>query len=281
MNRGHMDIRPNATRAAGKNPWFITFGQAHKPARLRLYCFAYAGGSPSIYQPWRALLDSGIELCAVQLPARGMRLTEPAERDLAVLVGRLSEVIAAQPDTPFAFFGHSMGGLIAFELTRHLQQRRLPQPVKLIVSGCSSPQLRDSMEALDEHDDNKMIERLTQYKGTPTEALQHEELMRLMAPAIRADFAMVANYVYQPAALLDVPIIALAGRSDDHTSHEQIDDWERETQAHFAQHWFDGDHFFLRPQMEKVVMQVNTELSPAALSVSGRASDVASIPEQS
>ncbi|WP_414449348.1 thioesterase II family protein [Burkholderia sp. 22PA0099] len=265
MNHEPTTLRPGTPRTAGTNPWLTRFGPPDAARRLRLYCFSYAGGSATIYQPWRAALDAGIELCAVQLPARGMRLAEPAERDLAALVRRLSDVIAAQDAGPFAFFGHSLGALLAFELTRHLQRSRLPLPAKLIVSGCASPQLREPVEALDEHDDDKMIERLTRYNGTPAEVLQHAELMRLMAPAIRADFALVAHYVYQGGAPLEVPITAFAGRADDQTSPEKIDGWGRETQAAFAQHWFDGDHFFIRPQMDKVILQLNAELSATAL----------------
>ncbi|MGS0897524.1 thioesterase II family protein [Burkholderia stagnalis] len=249
----------------GTNPWLIRFGPSNAASRLRLYCFSYAGGSATIYQPWRASLDAGIDLCAIQLPARGMRLAEPAERDLPALVRRLSDVIAAQDTGPFAFFGHSLGALLAFELTRHLQRSGLPLPAKLIVSGCSSPQLRDPVEALDEHDDDKLRDRLTRYNGTPTEVLQHDELMRLMAPAIRADFALVANYAYESGSPLDVPITAFAGRADDQTSPDKIDGWQRETQAAFAQYWFEGDHFFIRPQMENVIRQLNAELSPVAL----------------
>ncbi len=266
MNHEPIPSRPGTPRPAGSNPWLVSFGPPGPARHLRLYCFSYAGGSAAIYQPWRARLDPGIELCAVQLPARGMRLAEPAERNLPVLLSRLAEVIAAQPaGVPFAFFGHSLGALLAFELARHLQRTGLPQPVKLIVSGSASPQLREPIEPLDEHDDDKMIERLTQYNGTPTEVLQHAELMRLMAPAIRADFALVADYDYLPGPLLEMPITALAGQADDQTSREQIDGWARETRARFEQHWFDGDHFFIRPQMEAVIARLNADLSPGAL----------------
>jgi medium-chain acyl-[acyl-carrier-protein] hydrolase len=265
MNHDPTTLRPGTPGSAATNPWLMRFGPPNAGRRLRLYCFSYAGGSATMYQPWRASLDSDIELYAVQLPARGMRLPEPAERDLPTLVRKLSEVIAVQDAGPFAFFGHSLGALLAFELTRQLQRSRLPLPAKLIVSGCSSPQLRDPVEALDEHDDDSMIERLTRYNGTPAEVLQHGELMRLMAPAIRADFALVAHYVYEGGSPLDVPITAFAGRADDQTSPEKIDGWGRETQAAFTQHWFDGDHFFIRPQLEKVIVQLNAELSPAAL----------------
>lgn len=241
-------------------PWLVHLGPKQSLPRLRLYCFTYAGGSASIYRSWRSLLDPAVELCAVQLPGRGMRMSERPERDLYALVQKLAAVIAVQRTMPFAFFGHSLGALVAFELTRQLKLNQLMQPAKLIVSGCAAPQARNELEPLDEYDDDKLIERLSEYNGTPPEVLEHRELMRLLAPAIRADFALAAEYAYKPAPLLDIPITVLAGRSDGQTSPEQVDAWQRETTAKLQQHWFDGDHFFLRPEQNSVLGVLNSEL---------------------
>lgn len=248
--------------SANATPWLVPFGPAPKAARMRLYCFSYAGGSASIYQPWRNLLDPSVELFAVQLPGRGARMSERPERSMDALVQKLASVIAQQSPKPFAFFGHSLGALLAFELTRRLKVHQLKQPVKLIVSGCAAPQARNDLEPLDEYDDDKLIERLSKYNGTPPEVLQHRELMRLLAPTIRADFALASEYAYRAGLLLDMPLTALAGTTDDQTSREQIETWGRETSGPFKQHWFEGDHFFIRPQFESVLRTVNTELEP-------------------
>jgi medium-chain acyl-[acyl-carrier-protein] hydrolase len=257
----------NASRPApsSASPWLVRFGQRPVGPRLCLYCFPYAGGSAGIYQPWRAKLDPDIDLVAVQMPARGARMVEPAMRDLPEIVQRLTEVVTATAGVRFAFFGHSLGALVAFELTRYLEAHQLPTPVKLIVSGASGPQTSRDLEPLDENDDDKLIQRLSRYKGTPPEILQHRELMRLMGPAIRADFALAGNYVYRAGPQLPMPITVFAGTDDEEVDAEQALAWQRETCASFKLHTFDGDHFFIHHQQQAVVARLNAELAPITL----------------
>lgn len=252
---------PTATQA---NAWLVTHGPRPERPRLRLVCFSYAGGSAGLYQPWRALLDADIELCAIQLPGRSSRIREAPVRDLPELVRQLCPLFVGEPSLPFAFFGHSLGALVAFELTRQLRLRQLRQPVKLIVSGASAPQQRSVVEALDEHDDALMVQALARYKGTPAAVLENRELMQLLAPALRADFAMAADYRYRPGPLLDLPLTVFAGLQDDHTP-AQAEAWQLESRGPFALHWFDGDHFFLHGRQAEVLARLNAELSPTAL----------------
>lgn len=263
---GHpLPVSTSQLALSSASPWLVRFGQRPADPRLCLYCFPYAGGSAGIYQPWRATLDPGIDLVAVQMPARGARMSEPAMRDLPEIVKRLAEVVIATPGVRFAFFGHSLGALVAFELTRYLAAHQLTTPVKLIVSGASGPQASRELEPLDETDDDKLIQRLSRYKGTPPEILQHRELMRLMGPAIRADFALAGNYVYRAGPALRMPITVFAGTSDDEVDAEQAHAWQRETSAAFRLHAFDGDHFFIHHQQQTVVARLNAELAPTAL----------------
>ena len=169
------------------NPWLVT--QRRPNARLRLYCFSYAGGSANVYLPWKNLLDGSIELCAVQLPGRGARLNEMPVPSLQKLVADIAAVISNETRLPFAFFGHSLGGLLAFELTRYCKHHLLPSPGHLIVSGCSAPQMRDATQRMHLLPDEEFIEELRKYNGTPPEILAHRELMQLVLPALRADFA--------------------------------------------------------------------------------------------
>lgn len=250
-------------RGTPASPWFVH----HRcgPARLRLFCFSYAGGSASLFQPWRAALDADIDLCAVQLPGRGTRMAEPAQRDLPTLVRQLAPLLAQEAGGPFALFGHSLGALLAFEVTRYLVLHQLPRPQKLVVSGADAPQRRSVLEALDEHDDDAMIAKLATYNGTPPEVLQHRELMQLLAPAIRADFAMAAGYRWRPGPPLEVPITVFAGRHDPDVAPAQAEAWQLESRRPVPVHWFDGDHFFIHACRHQVLAQLNAELAPAAL----------------
>lgn len=234
-------------------PWLVSAPGAQAQARLRLYCFPYSGGNAVSFIPWQRDIDARIEICAVQLPARGARFREPPCTSFRGLIETLAEVVGQQQVELFAFYGHSLGALLAFELTRHLRDHALPLPQHLIVSGCNAPPLREKSKRLHELPDEELIVRLRDYNGTPAEILENRELMGLLLPAIRADFALGADYHYQSAAPLPIPLSALSGRCDSHVTVADIQRWQGETAAAYQEHWFDGDHFFINTERRAVL----------------------------
>ncbi|MBI3230104.1 MAG: thioesterase [Burkholderiales bacterium] len=239
-------------------PWLVR--QAGGPRRFRLYCFPHAGGSAVNYRQWQSKLSPAIEVCAVQLPGRGQRMAETPYSDLPTLVKALAPIIAHQSHLPFAFFGHSMGALIAFELARYCQLHDLPTPQALFVSGTAAPQHRRPSEGLHKMSDDELLNALAKFNGTPPEVLQHKELMAMMLPMMRADFAMVENYQYFPAPILNMPLTVLVGKKDDRTTPEQADGWAKETSNICRVQWFDGDHFFINSETDAVLDCVSSDL---------------------
>ncbi|MES2316830.1 MAG: alpha/beta fold hydrolase [Pseudomonadota bacterium] len=240
-------------------PWILR--QPGPGRRLRLFCFSYAGGNAASYLPWQAELDPAIEVCALQLPGRGARMGETPYSCLASLVAALAPVIASRNALPFAFFGHSLGALVAFEVARHLQRHGMPMPEHLFVSGCEAPQYRSPPKNLHALPEAELIESLRSYNGTPSEVLAHRELMELLLPTIRADFSLVDNYHYDPAPLLTIPVTVLAGRGDDHVATGLVEQWQRETEAACEIEWFDGDHFFIHSERRAVLRCVAAGLA--------------------
>jgi medium-chain acyl-[acyl-carrier-protein] hydrolase len=190
-------------------------------------------------------------------------MAEPPMREFEALVDALTDVIRREVQPPYAFFGHSMGGLLAFEVTRRCQQLDLPLPLHIIVSASSAPPSRGAPKRLHELDDDALIEALREYNGTPPEALAHRELMGMMLPVIRADFALLAGYRYEPGPALPVPITVLAGTQDKHVSLESLERWQECTELPCRRHEFEGGHFYIQHQTEAVVALVNNMLSTA------------------
>jgi surfactin synthase thioesterase subunit len=245
------------------SPWLLGTPQAGR--KLRLYCFAYAGGGAHAYLPWQRHLGPDIEVCAVQLPGRGTRMAEPPCTSMDELVLNLAQVLSTQERTPFAFFGHSLGALVAFELARFCARHALPMPQRLIVSGASAPRGRTPRH-LHTLSDAALIDALRDYDGSPPEVLADRELMALLLPMIRADFTLGETYAYRPGPLLNLPITVLAGKADGHGAVASASNWCEETRATCTVHSFEGGHFFIQSAQDAVLACLRATLAaPEAL----------------
>lgn len=242
-----------------RNNWLVT--QPGPARRMRLYCFSYAGGSAASYYAWQGRLDPAIEVCAIELPGRGARLSESPLRSLAVLIEVLAHVIDGDDGLPFAFFGHSLGGLLAFELARYCQRRGCAMPERLFVSGSAAPQCRAPSRRLHELNDVDLIAALRHYNGAPSAVLDNPELMELMLPTVRADFALAADYEYRAGELLAIPISVYGGDGDPHVRYEDLAHWQDETCEPITMRCFPGDHFFIQSAREAVLVQLGIELA--------------------
>ncbi len=241
--------------------WFLRSPGARRP--FRLYCFCYAGGNAATFLPWQPSIHPNVEICAVQLPGRGTRFHEAPYTSIEELVERLAVLIAEQGDRQFAFFGHSLGGLLAFEVARSLRNKALAIPSHLFISGCDAPRYRSPSKQFHLLDDKSLLQELRTLNGTPTEVLDNDELMALMLPTIRADFALAEGYRYHPQRLpLHIPMSVLAGKLDPVDGPEQVTGWNDETAGPFEVRWFEGDHFFIQPEQASVLAFVNTRLQP-------------------
>ncbi|HKP12906.1 MAG TPA: alpha/beta fold hydrolase [Blastocatellia bacterium] len=242
-----------------RSEWFL---RAPRQARtdLRLFCFPYAGGTGAVYRSWAEYLPSGVEVIAVELPGRGRRMSEDPFRSLPLLVEALIPELVKLLDMKFAFFGHSMGSMIAFETARELRRRGLPQPAHLLVSGRRAPQILKSDPITYDLPDEEFRAELLRLNGTPVEVLEHEELMKLLLPVLRADFELVQTYEYSDDAPLSCPIAAYGGIEDFEVPRESLLAWEQQTKSRFSLRMLPGDHFFLRSASRQLFQLMGHEL---------------------
>lgn len=240
------------------NHWLV---HGHCPERrLRLFCFSHAGGDASAFHAWQAGLAPGVQVCAVRLPGRGSRFCEAPYTSLSAAVPDIAEQLVADRSTPFWLLGHSMGALLAYEVARHLAACGMPQPQGLFVSGCDAPTRVRPRRHRSTMDDDALIEMLRTYNGVPAEVLQHRELMKLMLPTIRADFAMVETYTHADGPRLSMPIEVLAGTADPLVDSAGVAEWADTTSDACHVHRFEGDHFFINSRREEVIGLVRRHL---------------------
>jgi medium-chain acyl-[acyl-carrier-protein] hydrolase len=212
---------------------------------------------------WPKLLPPDVEVWAVSLPGRGARFQERPFSRLRDLLDALLPVLLPELQEPFAFFGHSMGALIAFETARRLCGMGAALPSQLVVSARPAPRFAARRAPIHELADEEFIEELRRFGGTPAEAMENDELMKLVLPVVRADFALVETYFYAKASPLPVPIWAFGGAEDERIPRELLAGWKEETCADFALELFPGGHFYLDSGQPALLARLGQILSDA------------------
>jgi surfactin synthase thioesterase subunit len=233
---------------------------------VSLFCLPYAGAGAGIYRRWPMRLPHDIETVALNLPGRGARYGEPAVCDWGRLVDILLADMTPRLDRPFAFFGHSMGALVALELAHEVRRRHGRTPVWFCASGCRAPAHRRPDTHWLDCPEDILIEKLRTLNGTPAEFLENREMLDLMLPALRADFHLCGTYRPVRRLPLDCPLLVLCGR-DDHdvaSPREQLTDWAAEASGPFRIEMMPGGHFFLDADGPATIEQAVEGLGEAA-----------------
>lgn len=239
------------------SPWIT---QANPQARFRLFCFPYAGGGASIYHAWSRSLPAAIDVCAVQLPGRENRLREPLFTSLEPLIDALVRELTPFFDRPFAFFGHSLGALISFELARRLRSTEQPGPSQLFVSAHRAPQLPLSREILHNLSSAEFLRSIFRMGGTPSAVILNKELVNLMLPILRADFTVYETYTYTNEEPLACPITAFGGEQDTLVTVRELQEWHKQTYSTFKLCMLPGNHFFLQSNMQQLLQIIAARL---------------------
>jgi medium-chain acyl-[acyl-carrier-protein] hydrolase len=244
-----------------KTGWIKKSTQPNSQAELRLFCLPYAGGSSQIYRDWMNHLSQKIELCPIELPGRGSRLNETPIIDLSTLVQEIALGIHHHLDRPFAFFGHSMGALLSFELTRLLRQQGYASPAHLFVSGYRAPHLKPNSTLIHHLPEPEFTEEIRRLGGTPEAVLVNAELRELVFPALRADFAAIETYIYRPSTSLVCPITAFGGLQDKGVDVADLEAWRQYTTGKFRLQMFSGSHFFLHQAQSSILQVLHQQFS--------------------
>jgi medium-chain acyl-[acyl-carrier-protein] hydrolase len=214
-----------------------------------------------MFRLWCGALGEAIDVCPVLLPGRESRLRETPIARIEPLVTALEEHLSPFMTEPFAFLGHSMGTAVAFELTHRLRAQGRPTPRVLALAGRRAPHRVSHHNPVHDKPDDALIARLRELDGTPEEVLASQELMSLILPVIRADFALVETYrpdLSRPP--LDCPLLVYGGADDEDASREELEAWRDLTTGFVNAHVLPGGHFFLHDDRQRFLNLLRSDL---------------------
>lgn len=256
-------------RYVNTSPWILNPKNRHSIPQIHLFCLPFAGKGASIYHNWYQDLPPEIAVHPIQLPGRENRLTEPLFTELPALITTLTEAIYPYLNRPFAFFGHSMGALISFELTRQIRRQYGLEPIHLFISGRLAPQRRRLNLPLHNLPQGVFIDKLRSFNGTPEAVLQNPDLMNLLIPILRADLAICEKYTYYPEKPFNCPISSFGGLEDREAEVEDLQGWKEHTSSSFKLRMLPGDHFFLLSAKQLVLSSVMEDLATSMAKLNG------------
>jgi pyochelin biosynthetic protein PchC len=233
--------------------WIRRYHPASPTAPV-VVCLPHAGGSASFYFPLSRALAPELDVALIQYPGRQERRAERPISDLDRLADRLFDVVAPLGDRPVTLFGHSMGALLAYELACRLEDAGIG-PRALVVSGRRAPS-RHRDERVHTYSDERLLAEIRMLSGTDAGLLDDAEVVRMVLPALRADYRAVERHRYRPRPPLAVPILALTGDADPRVDVEEARAWAEHTCDHFELRVFPGGHFYLVEHQDAVITAI-------------------------
>ena len=249
------------TQAAVDDTWIRSFHPA-AGGGANLACFPHAGGSASYFRPMSEALKGALRVSAVQYPGRQDRMHEPNLSSIAELADAAHGALRPLMGEPLAFFGHSMGAVIAFEVAQRMLAAGDRPPLALFVSGrCAPSRFREGTVHL--LDDAGLAEHLKRTSGTDPRILEDPGVLEMILPPVRSDYAAIENYRAAPdTPRLDCPVVAFVGKEDRSVDEDEARAWAEHTTGGFSLHSYSGGHFFLDEHLPAISSVIAGGLSP-------------------
>ncbi|WP_086661045.1 thioesterase II family protein [Lentzea kentuckyensis] len=238
--------------------WYQRHGRG-EGTELRLVCFPHAGGTPALFRGWPGHLPAGFELLTACYPGRHSRFGEPFAETMTELADAAADALTPFLDLPLAFFGHSMGSAVAYEVALRLAERHGIAPLRLFVSGRSAPH-RTRRTSTYLADDATLLAETTALGSSANAALANPDLRELVLPVLRADFRLIETYHPENPAKVRSPIVACVGDEDADCAPESVRAWAELTTSRFELRNFPGDHFYLEDHEAELVRYLTGHL---------------------
>jgi medium-chain acyl-[acyl-carrier-protein] hydrolase len=237
---------------------FVVF-RPRPAATFRLFCFPHAGGAPVTFFPWATQCSEEIEIVCLQYPGRAHRLREQSPTSVRQLVDGILWEIGDLSEKPFAFYGHSLGGVVAFELTRALRHLGRPGPRHLYIGAARPPQMVSSRPPIHMLPDGDFVAAVN-YGGIPAAIAADSGAMEMFLPGLRGDFIAYETYQFRPSDPLAIPITIFGGAQDTAVLPECLEGWGQHTEAAFDIKLLPGGHFFPPASTQALIRVLESQI---------------------
>lgn len=227
--------------------------------KIRLFCLPYAGGNRFSYKLYKDHFPEHVELYPVDYPGHGTRMKETPLTDLRQIARDVHEQIKDQLSSPYAIYGHSMGALVGYLLTREIVLHNQPPPLRLFFSSSEAPSVKSPHAGKHLLPRPDFFQALTDIGGMPDEVLRHQDLLTFFEPVLRADFQAISEYRHQHAPPLDIPITVMTGKAED-MPPEDVEKWQNESFHAVSHRYFEGGHFFILQHAPVIAAEMTREL---------------------
>ncbi|WP_411083989.1 thioesterase II family protein [Streptomyces sp. cmx-18-6] len=245
---------------ASSETWFRRYPRAGGP-RVRLVCFPHAGGNAQMFHGWSSRLPADVEVLAVRYPGRQERMGEPCVESMDELADRISEALTSYGDLPMAFFGHSMGASVAYEVAaRQEAGAGAGGPAVVLLSARNAPH-RSSRTSLHRAADDVLVAGVSRLGSLGGDPYAVPELRELLLPVLRSDYKLIETYRPHSPAVLRAPVVAYRGEADPGVTYERLSAWGELTTGGFALRAFPGDHFYLAPREAELTADIAGRLA--------------------
>ena len=228
---------------------YLAVRPGHAGDGVRLFCFHHAGGGAMTFAGWQKRVGPDVSVLPVRLPGRESRRREDRITDGARLLDELQDDLGPLLEEPYAFYGHSLGALVAYRFAERRVRSGQRPPELLAVGACSAPQLAAPvLETLlsPELPDEELIRALGDHESIPAPLRSRIDWLAGTVATLRTDLLLAQDLRSAPVTALPCPLDAFAGEADPLVSAPEVGAWRECTTTRFRLRAVRGTHFFVR-----------------------------------
>jgi len=214
-----------------------------------LFLLPFAGGSSLIYERWH--FQEPILAVPLDYKGHGYRMREPLCDSFEETVSDIAEQIRLKHSgNDISLFGHSMGGLVAWDTANRLADEGLPVR-NVIISACLPPhrfrEEKYAMMATDEW----LATFLARYGRIRPEKMETDFFRNRLYPAIQNDYRLISIHRHEEIRKRPFPLACFYGQQDELMPKEGMEEWEAYTESRFCLKAFRGSHFYIEDERSR------------------------------